>query len=298
MQTRPLDEVIFVDDASTDNSLEVMESYRTRFKRVVVVQNPRNLGVSNSVNVAWSKCTTNYAKTMPSDDWLDLHYFEKLSQLLEQFPESHIAGCAVKCYDEDYHRNWIAGHLLAVKPGLLTPEQLIELDRRNRFAIYGITMLVRTAKLRELGGEDVRLLHSSDTFLWLSLMFPGGFCYVPEPLAFCRVSRQTFSATMVADRERKKGALRAFMQKLINDGSPELQRAMQASGYLVHTGNAILPLLLTNTAYWKLFTFILLRRYILWNWWRVCDRYLHHPWLRWLQPKVPVLEREYDETAT
>lgn len=49
-QSYPPLEVIVLDDASTDNSVEVIESFLRRDPRVRLVRNERNVGVERSVN--------------------------------------------------------------------------------------------------------------------------------------------------------------------------------------------------------------------------------------------------------
>src|SRR5258708_4948524 len=49
-QARPADEILLIDDASTDDSLAVAEGYAARYPQITVVRNPRNLGCVANLN--------------------------------------------------------------------------------------------------------------------------------------------------------------------------------------------------------------------------------------------------------
>ena len=81
-QTEEDIEFILVDDASTDNSLKIMETYEkdARFK---LYSFPINQGVSCARNFALSKATGKYIGFVDSDDYVDENYFEVLREHLE-----------------------------------------------------------------------------------------------------------------------------------------------------------------------------------------------------------------------
>lgn len=71
-QTRPLDELVVVDDCSTDNTVAIVQDYVTRLgsdsPKVTVLRNPRNLGIAMSFNVGLKNCTQRYALLFSHDD--------------------------------------------------------------------------------------------------------------------------------------------------------------------------------------------------------------------------------------
>ena len=68
-------EFIIVDDASTDNSLSVIESYKD--KRVITLKNEENIGLTNSLNRALEVCKGEFIARMDSDDISEPIRFEK-----------------------------------------------------------------------------------------------------------------------------------------------------------------------------------------------------------------------------
>lgn len=71
-QTRPLDELVVVDDCSTDDTTQIVQDYLVRLgtaaPRTTVLRNPSNLGIAMSFNVGLKNCTERYALLFSHDD--------------------------------------------------------------------------------------------------------------------------------------------------------------------------------------------------------------------------------------
>ena len=63
-------ELIIVNDGSTDNSGEIVDSYAERDNRIVVIHK-ENSGLSDSRNIALKKVTGDYVGFIDSDDWYE-----------------------------------------------------------------------------------------------------------------------------------------------------------------------------------------------------------------------------------
>ncbi len=87
-------EFIFVDDCSSDNSIDILkrivEEYPNR--NVSVLKQPVNRGVSAARELALSKATGKYIGFCDSDDWVDIDMYEKLVKLAE-LSSADIVGC-------------------------------------------------------------------------------------------------------------------------------------------------------------------------------------------------------------
>ena len=70
-------EIICINDGSTDNSPKILEEYKNKDNRVVVI-NQENSGVSASRNSGMKIAKGEYIGFVDSDDWVDLDFFEKL----------------------------------------------------------------------------------------------------------------------------------------------------------------------------------------------------------------------------
>lgn len=71
-QTRALDELVIIDDCSTDRTPEIIRHYVDSNKggatRFVSIRNPKNFGISMSFNIGLKSCSTRHALLFSHDD--------------------------------------------------------------------------------------------------------------------------------------------------------------------------------------------------------------------------------------
>lgn len=87
-------ELIIVDDCSTDNSLEIIKSYKD--SRIVVLENEENLGITKSLNKALAVAKGEYIARMDADDVCLTERFSKQVEFLENNPQVVVCGTGVE----------------------------------------------------------------------------------------------------------------------------------------------------------------------------------------------------------
>ena len=78
-------EVICVDDASTDNSLNILENYSLQDKRVRIIKNEKNEGQAFSRNRGFAVVKGKYTYYLDSDDCIEQNAIQELHNYAEQF---------------------------------------------------------------------------------------------------------------------------------------------------------------------------------------------------------------------
>lgn len=78
-------EVICVDDASTDHSLNILEEYSRRDKRIQVIKNEKNRGQAFARNAGLAQVRGKYVYFLDSDDYIELYAIEKLVHDAEEY---------------------------------------------------------------------------------------------------------------------------------------------------------------------------------------------------------------------
>ena len=71
-------EIIIVDDASKDNSIQVIKKYQKKYENILLIELENNKGVSNARNIGIKRATGKYIMFSDSDDWYEVNAVEKL----------------------------------------------------------------------------------------------------------------------------------------------------------------------------------------------------------------------------
>ena len=77
-QTYPDFEIICIDDASTDSSLEILEYFFQKDSRIKIIKQDFNQGPGHSRNCGLNVAKGKYIFFLDGDDWIDFNTFEVL----------------------------------------------------------------------------------------------------------------------------------------------------------------------------------------------------------------------------
>jgi len=87
-------EFIIVDDCSTNNSLEIIKSYKD--ERIIVLENEKNIGITKSLNRGLKIAKGEFVARMDADDICLPERFEKQVEFLSRNPEYIACGTAIE----------------------------------------------------------------------------------------------------------------------------------------------------------------------------------------------------------
>jgi glycosyltransferase involved in cell wall biosynthesis len=218
-QERIPDEIIIVDDASTDDSLAIIEGLASRSPRVRSISQPVNMGTNAALRKGLEIATGQYILMAGADDWI-LPGFCKLGlRMLAQYP-----AAGLFCGDTvllDGETGKLFGYRPPARPlhraAFVGPEQCARLLRRmDNFIHTGGTIFRRDAML-EAGGLDDSLGAFADGYLTRKIALTFGFCYAPQNVACWRVFLSGVSRTTALDPVMARRALDLYPQRIAAD---------------------------------------------------------------------------------
>ncbi len=184
-QTRPPLEVIVVDDASTDDSVAIVEWLAKEHPRLRLIRLAENGGVNAAINRGLREAKGDYVCFSAADDLVTADFAARSLETLARYP------AAAFCFSDRAYRVGDSGRVepdplhLSDGPCFLPPARLRQLFKRGWFALGGFVVYRREA-IVAAGGFVEDLYSWADTFANGVLGFRQGACYVPEVLFVTR----------------------------------------------------------------------------------------------------------------
>lgn len=78
-------EILIIDDASTDNSLNIAKTYENKDERITVISLKENKGAVNSRKEGTRGANGNYVMFIDADDWIDGDAIEKCMEMIKKY---------------------------------------------------------------------------------------------------------------------------------------------------------------------------------------------------------------------
>jgi len=156
-------EIIVVDDASTDNSVDIIKEFSSSIK---LLENDTNRGVAYSSNIGLENAQGEYWMRVDSDDFLNEFACYCMASILDENDDIDFVYC-------DHYRVDVYGVKIE-KVRLLDNEKLYE---------HGAGIMFRKKVLDEIGGYDSSLRNAEDYDLLVRILQAGYNGYhLPMPL--------------------------------------------------------------------------------------------------------------------
>ncbi len=200
-------EVLVIDDASTDSSVEVIEGFARRNPIVRLYRNEKNQGVIFGLNRGLRLAAGDYVYFAAADDRVCPGFFEKSMELLTQHPQAGLCSALLQSIGEDGEDNgWIKTPLISRTACFLPPEKVLTNLTHSGFWFTGQTLIYRRdAVLNDTDGFLPELAHRTDHFIPYIVALKHGACFIPEVLATYRILETGYAESMFNNEESSRG---------------------------------------------------------------------------------------------
>lgn len=257
-------EFVIIDDASTDNSLKIIESLIQNVPFARVVQHKQNQGVIRSINEAITTCRGDYLYLGSSDDWIEPDLFYRSLQLIKSHPNIGLTTASPFYHTNDQSKPYyftsasrISRHRFANRtqnslspqkeehhptppdyaitngvPTIIYPHELKKLIIETNFSIATVTTIYKTSLLVQYGLFDERLQGLSDWYMMFYIASKHPIGFIPYHLGTTRIHCHSYSAGIHKNKENQEKLFDWFVQKITED--QDFNRFMISSGLSVY----------------------------------------------------------------
>lgn len=220
-QTIPFDELIIIDDASTDDSIKVINDLIKDIPYARLHCNKQNIGVVAALNLGFGLAKSDYIHMVSANDLYSTRIVEHDRKILQHFPNAVMisANSTARDATKDKPGTNLIMRLPQVK-SFISKEDYISRNSIAPVSMNGGSNTIRRDVYIELGGQDEELKWYADWFLYFLIGFTHGFAYVPEIYATSVLdTTNSYSVGMHDWQQQKPTILRVI--SLLKERYPE-----------------------------------------------------------------------------
>lgn len=185
-------EFIFVDDYSSDHSVDIIRDMTSGVSNVTIISNSTNRGISARINQGIMLAKGKWTRMLDSDDILPLDSTQKMIALADKHQAEMVYGTFVKTgeepwklesryMDENYEYKYTENALKGVLTG--------------KFTRMG--QLIKTSVLKKAGGADERAFIQDESIPLRSAIYANGVIKIDSPVVLVPKELGNFSGNKV-----------------------------------------------------------------------------------------------------
>ncbi len=221
-QTKPADEIIIIDDASTDQSKAVIGEFSGGSPEIHLISNERNMGVAYSVRRGVEQAKSRYVILAGADDQIMPDMVKSLSCVMETFPNAKMAVSSyAEWYPEsddiivhDQYLELLQRYFGSTDIMFLSPDQVRKILAKGSMLLQATTAIFDRHTLLDVGVFDPALEWLGDWFTMHMLALRHGTVVVPKTLAAFRRDDRSYSAQGLKNRTERTKILDYLFAKI------------------------------------------------------------------------------------
>lgn len=184
-QSMPRFEFLIVNDASTDGTAQILRFYKENDKRIEILTNERNLGLTRSLNRALNAAKGRFVARQDADDISLPNRLERQYEFLMKHADVCMAAASFSIIDPE-------GKEIFPRHYDLDDQQIVNFMKRGNIVTHGSVMF-RRKEILELGGYREYFQYAQDYDLWLRILDKYNIYIIPEYLYKIRLSVENLS---------------------------------------------------------------------------------------------------------
>ncbi|SDB48140.1 Glycosyl transferase family 2 [Flavobacteriaceae bacterium MAR_2010_188] len=180
-------EIIIVNDGSTDNSLEIINSFEN--PKITIIDQ-KNYGAANSRNNGIKQSCAKYVALLDGDDIWKESYLDEIYHAISTFPEHHVFACAIA------HKFGNRIEKVRYANFLKKTQSYNYFRASSKHSILSSSSIVFDKGILEKTGYfDETIISGQDTDLWIRIGLYFEVIFIPKVLVYYVFDKSSLSNT-------------------------------------------------------------------------------------------------------
>lgn len=253
-------EFIIIDDHSTDESINIIESYAQKHPLIKLIKNIQNKGVLYNINKLINLAQGEYFYGISADDKILPGFFEEALSLLLQHPNAAFCCSDPGFISEDGRFFWEKKNHLGYQATFFSSKSFTEMLKKKYFSLGTFTAIIKKSSFMAVGGFIPQLKWHCDGFAMLAMAFRYGLCYIPKTFSIFRVVNTSYSEKGMQQWQLQHDALLYILDILKTSEYEDVVSYFIESGSLALFRGDMLRTIFTHPEHKGFLNFLLLRR--------------------------------------
>ncbi len=183
------DQIIFVDDCSSDSSFSLACQLLSGAKGVTLLRSDQHIGTMKALNLGLTRVESDYVLFLSSNDYLERKIIQSAKESIGREDRTIGVWSAMVLIDDPNIANLKvhASAKISNKTKFFNSKECIDFLYKLGNWFTGTTMFFNTEKLREISGFDPRFMGLADLFAAMILSSKYGAIFSPQIHGVMRV---------------------------------------------------------------------------------------------------------------
>jgi len=219
-QSRPADQVLVIDDHSSDDSVEILDMLNRKYDTLKCFRNSRNTGYPQAIRNIWPEVTSDYVIFAAADDLVSTDFLATVEPCVRAHPTVGAVHGMTYVWFQQSGRTVIdyPAHLYWNLLGHHSGAEFRRLLLSGPMTISGNVACFRRSVIDALGMFDPGLEHAADTFLFQQVLLEAGVCYLETPLGIFSRHGAQHSTVNVRDSASRIGVNNRIIDHWVSSG--------------------------------------------------------------------------------
>ena len=259
-QTLPFDQILIIDDCSTDKSVEIISKLISKKKNMTLIKNTINTGVIANLNKGTELLKSKYIYFVSADDDYNTNIVKAFEEAISLYP--NIAMISGNVSRRKANANKSEDLILPFKTfnNLCDPTIYSNTAKQRVVTFFGGGNIIRRDLILSLGGFEKSLEWCADWFLYQLIGLNEKVCIKNDFFMTINISKDSFSQSSFNWRNNQIIIIN-FLNMIIKK-QPQFFKSFKDNAILPFYDVRILFIILSNKSYQKILTPLLLWRLI------------------------------------